>query len=438
MTTHPLHEQSYSLDHEAFARTLIEVENLLIIQDLDGVCMGLVKDPLTRVIDPNYVRATQHFDGHFFVLTNGEHGGQRGVNGIVERAIGSRDLVQTEALYLPGLAAGGIQWQTRQGEISHPGVSEAEFAFLAAVPQWIEERLRSYCQIHLTELSLEEQERGIKAAVLDNQVSPTANLNILAELLRDRPELYQQLQREMETLMTDLLAKAEQQGLADAFFVHYAPNLGRDATGRELIRFATEADSGTTDFQFMVRGAIKEAGVLALLNAYYYQRTGDYPLGPDFCVQQAPKAHEELLNLATSHFDPKWMPLIVGVGDTVTSQMVDQEGEWLANRGGSDRNFLQLVQDLGHRCDRGNLVVYIDSSQGEVKNRKPLKLAQVNGQAQVIEGPGDPRDPDDPLTINVAFPGGFQEYTTLFQQAAQQLQRNSSTGQYHSSLARDG
>lgn len=64
----------------------------------------------------------------------------------------------------------------------------------------------------------------------------------------------------METLMNDLLEKAGQQGLDNSFFVHYAPNLGRDNVGKEIVRFATAKDSGTTDFQFMVCGAVKEAG----------------------------------------------------------------------------------------------------------------------------------------------------------------------------------
>ncbi|MEO0888350.1 MAG: glucosylglycerol 3-phosphatase, partial [Cyanobacteria bacterium J06648_10] len=81
----PLHQQTLSLDHDAFIQTLASTENLLIIQDLDGVCMQLVNDPITRKIDPNYVKATKAFDSHFYVLTNGEHTGRRGVNKLVER-----------------------------------------------------------------------------------------------------------------------------------------------------------------------------------------------------------------------------------------------------------------------------------------------------------------------------------------------------------------
>ena len=55
-------------------------EDLLIVQDLDGVCMPLVKDPLTRRMDAAYVEAVAALDGQFAVLTNGEHEGRRGVN----------------------------------------------------------------------------------------------------------------------------------------------------------------------------------------------------------------------------------------------------------------------------------------------------------------------------------------------------------------------
>ena len=47
-------------------------------------------------------------------------------------------------------------------------------------------------------------------------------------------------------------------------------------------------------------------------------------------------------------------------------------------------------------------------------------LETNNGQMYVLEGPGDPRDQNDPLTLNVAFPGGHQQYITCFQEAAKQ------------------
>ncbi|OKH16016.1 glucosylglycerol 3-phosphatase [[Limnothrix rosea] IAM M-220] len=403
----PLHEQSYSLNHEAFIKTLATTENLLIIQDLDGVCMGLVKDPLTRKISPDYIRATQQFDSHFFVLTNGEHEGRRGVNRIVEKAFSNGDQVS----YLPGLAAGGVQWQTRNGEISHPGVTQAELTFLASVPMFIEQSLATFFEEHSDYFAESKRKMLVQAAVLDNLVSPTANLNVLAEHLQDNLDIYLQLQKAIAALMDDLLDKAKAQDLDNSFFVHYAPNLGRDDNGKEIVRFATASDSGTTDFQFMLRGAVKEAGVPVLLNHYYHQRTGSYPLGAEFNARQAPQENSALLQLIKDNFDPALMPLIIGVGDTITSQI---ELDTI-RRGGSDRLFLQLIQDIGAWAKSSNLVTYIDSSQGELKNRIPLTLDEINGEMKVVTGVTDPADP---LQINIAFPGGFQQYTAAFQEAA--------------------
>ncbi|MEB3356143.1 MAG: glucosylglycerol 3-phosphatase [Synechococcales bacterium] len=419
-----LHEASLSLDHSGLIHILSQVENLLVIQDLDGVCMGLVKDPLTRTIDPAYVEATRAFGDHFYVLTNGEHIGQRGVNGILERTVGDRPYLQQSGSHLPGLAAGGVQWQDRHGEVTHPGVSEAELTFLAQVPQRMEARLRQFFA-HRAEVNLDlgAIAQGIQTAVLDNVASPTANLNSFYELLRHQPDTYRALQQAMKSLTDELLQEAEQQGLTGSFFVHYAPNLGRDSHGLEILRPATETDSGTTDFQFMLRGAVKEAGVLFILNHYYYRRTGTHPLGPDFNVRQAPADHAALLELVKSHFDPALMPRMVGVGDTVNSQVLMNEGKIIVRRGGSDRNFLQLIQDIGTAMGNGNVIVYVDSSQGEVKNRRPLKLSTADGALQVVDGPGDPGDTADPLTLNVVFPGGHSQYCRAFQTAAQQRLR---------------
>ena len=120
--------------------------------------------------------------------------------------------------------------------------------------------------------------------------------------------------------MNQLLREAHEAGLEDSFFVHYAPNLGRDDKGKEILQPAQGKDSGTTDLQFMLRGAIKEVGVLVILNHYYYLHTGNYPLGSNFNARQAPQNHQELLALAKEKFDPKIMPQIIGVGDTVTSK----------------------------------------------------------------------------------------------------------------------
>ncbi|MDC0835502.1 glucosylglycerolphosphate phosphatase [Leptolyngbya valderiana BDU 20041] len=419
LSPHPLlHTTPLSLETDKLARLLVNVENVLVIQDLDGVCMGLVKDPLTRVIDLGYVKATKTFEGHFFVLTNGEHVGQRGVNRIVERAAGSASYARDARLYLPGLAAGGVQWQDRDGQVSHPGVSKAEMAFLQTVPQRIADRLKQFCHDCPEAIESDRVRSSIDAAVLDNIASPTANLNVFYEQLQDRPETYVVLQQAMQQLMEELLEEAANKGLTDSFFVHYAPNLGRDDRGLEIVRFAKAGDSGTTDFQFMIRGAIKEAGVLAILNRYYYRRTGQYPLGKEFSVRNAPKRHEDLLELVKTHFDPHQMPVLVGIGDTVNSTVERDGDRYVVRRGGSDRNFLQLIQDIGQVFHKGNTVVYVDSSGGEVKNRKPLKIEQQDEVSVVLDGPGDTRDREDPLILNIAFAGGHPEYSEFFQTIA--------------------
>lgn len=406
----PLHEQTLSLDHTAFAHILATTENLLIIQDLDGVCMGLVNDPLNRRISPGYVSATEAFGPHFYVLTNGEHTGKRGVNGIIEQAFAA----VAPTGYLPGLAAGGVQWQQRDGSVSHPGVSEAELTFLKQVPAQMEACLRDFFKDLFQTQPVPELQQNldsyIAATVLDNIASPTVNLNSLYPVLAEDNETFVALQKRLRSLLESLLTQATDQGLEDSFFIHYAPNLGRDAEGSEIVWFAQPGESGTTDFQFMLRGAIKEAGVLALLNHYLFQHTGSYPLGENFSARQAPHSLTELVDLAKANFDPALMPMIVGVGDTVTAQ--EKDGE--VKRGGSDRNFLQLIQNLNDVFDSGNLTVYVDSSGGELKNRKPLLITE-DGERRVVSGPGDAADP---LRLNVAFPGGYQEYCEFFGKVA--------------------
>ncbi|MEM6450676.1 MAG: glucosylglycerol 3-phosphatase [Cyanobacteria bacterium P01_D01_bin.105] len=412
-----LHQQTLSLDHDAFIQTLVSTENLLIIQDLDGVCMQLVNDPITRQISPSYVSATQAFDPHFYVLTNGEHTGRRGVNKLIERAFQEdASTLQAHNSYLPGLAAGGVQWQSRNGQCFHPGVSDAELSFLQQVPQHIQNCLRAFFKTHpCPPLLAENFDSYLATATLENIASPSANLNSLYPLLAGDVGTYVALQKALKQCFEGLLDKAIAQGLEDSFFIHYAPNLGREESGDEIAWFGNAQQSGTTDFQFMLRGAVKEAGVLALLNHYCFTRTGNYPLGETFNARQTqtkrPCSLESLVDQVVAAFDPALMPTIVGVGDTVTSQ---QQGEQI-KRGGSDRNFLQLIQALNQPFNKGNLTVYVDSSGGELDNRIPLVLAEKDGVQQVIKGPGDAQDP---LTLNVAFPGGHQQYCQVFETAA--------------------
>ena len=417
-------ETAYSLDPTSLLDSLAGTENLLIIQDLDGVCMDLVRAPLTRTLDPAYLQAACHLDGHFQVLTNGEHIGSRGVNGLVERAIGSVQRCQAQGLYLPGLAAGGVQLQDRYGHVSHPGVSSEELAFLAAVPMWLSDALQNLLQQAPYQLVDADIARLMASSVLDNPVSPTLILNAFHHHWQDRPDLYAQLQTDAAALLQQLLDKAAAQGLEQSFFVHYAPNLGRDADGHERLRPAQRDSAGTTDLQLMLRGAVKEAGVLVILNRYYGQRIGAYPLGEFFNVRQAPSSLEALLQLALECFDPRHMPRLVGVGDTLTSSPVtagDGSSEWL--RGGSDRGFLTLVQALGKAFGRDNRVLYVDSSQGEVR-RPGVDAAYLRDHPQApwpaLEGITDARDP---LRLNTLFAGGPSQYLGFFNDLAKARQQ---------------
>ena len=394
-----LSEHSLSENHARLGDCLAAGVPPLFIQDLDGVCMGLVADPLRRTVDPAYLSACHRLRRRFFVLTNGEHIGSRGMNGIVERSLGGKR--QAAGRYLPGLAAGGVQWQDVDGVVSHPGVSAEELRFLADVPARARRFLTEFLAQPGHRLTSSQVAALADAAVLDNRVSPTVNTNVLFEALDGRVARYRDLQQALQDFMTDLLDTAAGHGLKDAFFVHLAPNLGRDGDVERLAP-ASDGLAGTTDFQFMLSGAIKEAGVLDLLNRHYARHTGRHPLGADFNARTAPRVHAALLDLADAAFERHRMPPIVGVGDTVTSSIA-ADGQRV--RGGSDRGFLHLVQELGRRFGTDNAVLLVDSSGGEV--RRPGLMRDPRAGGLVAEGI---TDASDPLRVNFVFPGGHRQY----------------------------
>jgi len=419
----------FSLDHSRLLDSLVATDKLLIIQDLDGVCMGLVRDPLTRTIERRYVHAASQLAGHFFVLTNGEHIGRRGVNGIVDNALDAPGQAGEQGLYLPGLAAGGVQLQDRHGEVSHPGVSEAELTFLRTIPGKAEHFLRQLLAAPPYALAACAITPLVDASVLDNLASPTININSLYQHFSNQPALYQQLQHAVAGFMEQLQQQASACRLPESFFVHYAPNLGSDDLGQERLKHSTGENAGTTDFQFMLKGAIKEVGVLLILNHYYHQHTGHYPLGADFNARQAPREQSALLQLAREHFDPAHMPRIVGVGDTVTSVTATLDGQPQQLRGGSDRGFLTLVQELGQAFDSNNCVLYIDSSGDEVA-RPGLNAAHLQRRASDAELQAWPAaegisDPADPLSLDVVFCDGHAQYVTFFCTLAQRYTQRS-------------
>ena len=389
------------MDLDSLQKELIDSPDFLIVQDLDGVCMPLVKDPLTRSLAAKYVHAAALLRGNFCVLTNGEHEGHRGVNRLVEQALGDRSMARNQGLYLPGLAAGGVQLQDEFGHLTHPGVSDAEMSFLASVPERMNALMGALLPSVMPDLADQDLKAEIKQAILDTQVSPTINLNSLFSRIPNDVSGQRALQSMLEALMQQLMEMAVAEGLHESFFLHVAPNLGRDSSGSERLKPSTPGDVGSTDIQFMLRGAIKEAGLLVLINRHVSARTGIPPLGEDFNVRTAPQDLESLLALCKDRIPLEQMPQLVGVGDTVTSTESASGDGWL--RGGSDRGFLTLLQELGRSFQRPNRVVIVDSSGGEI-DRPSLADDSLAGIS----------DPEDPLQFDVCIPGGPDQYVDWF------------------------
>ncbi len=398
------------IEFDQLLAEMVSADDLLIVQDLDGVCIPLVKDPLTRVLDPVYVWAAKKLEGNFSVLTNGEHGGHRGVNRLVETVLGTSHMPAKQGLYLPGLAAGGVQLQNNFGEISHPGISQAEIAFLSVLPSRMQTLLEQRLPAILPKLTSAEIEYQARVSIFDTELSPTINLNSLFSLIPDNVNIQQALQITLQELMDELINNAANDGLTDSFFVHIAPNMGSDGV-RERLKPAATGDVGTTDFQFLLKGAIKEAGLLVLINNHIASKCGSAPLGEDFDVRSAPKTHQQLLDLCLNNIPAEQMPLLMGVGDTVTSNPCPDGTGWL--RGGSDRGFLTLLQDLGKIYNHINRVVLVDSSGGEVY-RPTLKDKELKGIS----------DSEDPLHFDVLVPGGPSDYVALFAELAKQRSTN--------------
>ena len=98
------------------------------------------------------------------------------------------------------------------------------------------------------------------------------------------------------------------------------------------------------------------------------------------------------------------MPIIIGVGDTVTSQKIN-DVEF--SRGGSDRSFLELVQILGNEFGIDNQIIYVDSSSGDVF-RPSTKISGLQGIS----------DDKDELKFDIIFQNGPKEYIDWFIETA--------------------
>ena len=389
---------------EEVINTIINEQNILIVQDLDGVCIPLVQDPLQREINKEYVKDVSRLREKFAVLTCGEHEGKRGVNRLVEKALDSKTTAKENGFYLPGLAACGVEYQDRFSNLSYPGLKDNEINFLAEVPKMMRSMLTNELKKFLPNLSNEKRNKLIDVAVCDTRFTPTLNFNEIFSYVKNDFQKVKDLQLIMEKIMNDLLEESKNFGLDNSFYLHLMPNLGiRD--GREIMKYSTQNEFGTTDIQFIIKGAIKEAGLLFLLNKYIANKTGVYPFGENFNVRNAPKTHAQLIKLCRDKIPHEQMPLLVGVGDTVTSVKDNKDNSWL--RGGSDRGFLTLIQRLGESYKKDNQVVFVNSC-----NEQVLRPRITGTDMQGVS------DPNDDLKFNMIINDGPKEYIEWFKQLA--------------------
>ena len=389
---------------EEVINTIVNEQNILIVQDLDGVCIPLVQDPLQREINKEYVKDVSRLREKFAVLTCGEHEGKRGVNRLVEKALDSKTTAKENGFYLPGLAACGVEYQDRFSNLSYPGLKDNEINFLAEVPKMMRSMLTNELKKFLPNLSNEKRNKLIDVAVCDTRFTPTLNFNEIFSYVKNDFQKVKDLQLIMGKIMNDLLEESKNFGLDNSFYLHLMPNLGiRD--GREIMKYSTQNEFGTTDIQFIIKGAIKEAGLLFLLNKYIANKTGVYPFGENFNVRNAPKTHAQLIKLCRDKIPHEQMPLLVGVGDTVTSVKDNKDNSWL--RGGSDRGFLTLIQRLGESYKKDNQVVFVNSCNEQVL-RPRINGTDMKGVS----------DPNDDLKFNMIINDGPKEYIEWFKQLA--------------------
>ena len=99
------------------------------------------------------------------------------------------------------------------------------------------------------------------------------------------------------------------------------------------------------------------------------------------------------------------MPLIIGVGDTVTSEKNEKEKNY--SRGGSDRSFLELIQRLGNEFGINNKIIFVDSSSGEVERPSTKKTGLIGIS-----------DAEDKLKFDMVFKNGPDEYINWFVELA--------------------
>ena len=397
-----------------FQKKLISSENILFIQDIDGVCIPLVKDPMSREIELKYIYAVKELGEEFFVLTCGEHEGPRGVNRIIERSLRSTIEPKNKELYLRGLAACGVEYQDNNGEISFEGVSEKELNFLSKVPSLIRPKFELIVKNLFPKLGQDDINYHAAKSICDTRFSPTINFNSLFDLVSKDSDKRKLIQISFEKMMNEIIYKADSEGLKNSFFLHISPNLG-NKNGKELIKLSTKNDIGSTDIQLLIKGAVKDSGVLFLLNKFIQDKTGKAPFGSNFNFRNSPKSIREKIDLCKRTIHISEMPLIVGVGDTVTSKK--NNGEKIYYRGGSDRSFLEFIQILGNEFGINNKIIFVDSSSGEVERPSTNKTGLMGIS-----------DVDDNLKFDMVFKNGPKEYISWFIELAKKrskLKKNS-------------
>tara|TARA_B100000900_G_scaffold229432_1_gene194835 strand:+ start:197 stop:1408 length:1212 start_codon:yes stop_codon:yes gene_type:complete len=384
-------------------KIILSSQNILFIQDIDGVCIPLVKDPMTRKLKKEYIFAAKKLDNEFFVLTCGEHEGRRGVNRIIERTLGSKLKPKQEGLYLRGLAACGVEYQDNKGEINFEGISKEEIDFLNHVPQIMRPQFRVITKELFPEMDDNSINFHMKKSICDTRFSPTINFNSLFEISENNL-IKVKIQRYFEKMMNEIISLGESKGLKNSFFLHISPNLG-SKNGVEILKESNKVDIGSTDIQLLLKGAKKDAGVLCLLNKFIGDKKGKKPFGDYFNFRDAPIDKKEKIALCKKYIQPKDMPVIIGVGDTITSNQSPKSNSF--SRGGSDRSFLEFIQLLGYEFGIKNKVIFVDSSYGEVFRPSTKKTGLIGIT-----------DKYDTLKFDIIFQDGPAEYINWFNKIA--------------------
>lgn len=384
-------------------KIILSSQNILFIQDIDGVCIPLVKDPMTRKLNKEYIFAAKKLDNEFFVLTCGEHEGVRGVNRIIERSLGSKLKPKQDGLYLRGLAACGVEYQDNKGKINFEGISKKEIDFLADVPQIMRPRFKLIVKELFPKMDDNSISLHMKKSICDTRFSPTINFNSLFEISENNL-IKIKIQKYFEKMMNEIISLGDSKGLKNSFFLHISPNLG-SKNGVEIIKESKEIDIGSTDIQLLLKGAHKDAGVLCLLNKFIGEKKGKKPFGENFNFRDAPIDKNEKINFCKKYIEPIDMPIIIGVGDTITSNKITNSNSF--SRGGSDRSFLEFIQLLGDEFGIKNNIIFVDSSYGEVF-RPSTKKTGLKG---II-------DEYDPLKFDIIFQDGPEEYINWFTKIA--------------------